>query len=347
MRFIKASMLVSSCLLSCVLFMAHFGVANAGTEPSPFQPEINQLGAAENILVSANKRIVKTMDHPPDPVVPSPNLNGALNRLGAINNQLVSVDDMVDSMIQEVMGVEPSPFLELPELVPALTGVKGAAKIIVDEIDARLGFEPSPFVPEFAEALQGVQQSAETISTKAQSYIDQISCAQAATDKVLGTYTRANCNDCQPGDDLAFVGHRELEASEAQGELPQTGFMFSRNDSGTWFELDFDDTDKTCVNVFKDGRARIAGLVTDGNGPQVDRVFGFNLEDHGWPAYFSDKVQTIRFSSAYNSDVAMEYAHHWCEEGNLLGDALEGYVVWPGIVIAGDLVICNTPTDGD
>ena len=174
MRFTKALLLISSCVLSCVLFLAHFGVANAGIEPSPWQPEINQLGAVENVLVSANDRIVKVMAKPPDDITPSPDLNGALNRLDAINKQLVSVDDMVASMIAEVMGIEPSPFADLPDLVPALTGVNGAAQIIVDEIQAKLGVEPTPFVPELPSKLRDVRDSAQIISTHTQEYINQI-----------------------------------------------------------------------------------------------------------------------------------------------------------------------------
>lgn len=180
MKWCKATGLPALLTLVTALFLGSFDNATAGFEPSPFQPEINQLGAVENVLVSANRRIVKTMEVPPDPCVPpepcapGPDLNGALNRLGAINKQLVSVDDMVGSMIAEVMGFEPTPFADLADLVPALSGVNGAAQIIVDEIQAKLGVEPSPFVPEFASKLRDVRDSAQIISTHTQEYINQI-----------------------------------------------------------------------------------------------------------------------------------------------------------------------------
>lgn len=176
MKWCKATRLSVLIVLPMALFLGNLDNATAGIEPSPFQPEINQLGAVENVLVSANRRIVKTMEHPPDPCVPSdscapgPDLNGALNRLGAINKQLVSADQMVASIVEEVMGVEPTPFQPLADIVPALAGVQGAAQVIVDEIAARLGVEPSPF----RDALLGVQESAETISTHTQEYINQI-----------------------------------------------------------------------------------------------------------------------------------------------------------------------------
>ena len=81
--------------------------ASAGIEPEPFQPEINQLGALENILVSANSRINMAIENPPDPFTPSPDVNGAVNRMEAINNQLVSVDDMVRSMLVQYSNEAP------------------------------------------------------------------------------------------------------------------------------------------------------------------------------------------------------------------------------------------------
>lgn len=348
MKWSQASILSVPVVLMTALFLGNFGDATAGFEPMPFQPEINKLGAAENQLVAAKKRLAKTMDKAAGPEGPSKKLKSSLKKLDSIDRKLVKVDDKVTSIIEEVMGVEPSPFHSLTDIIPAMSGLDSAAAAIVDEIDARLGTEPSPFLPEFEDRLQLVRDSALTTSTRALKTVEAITCAQGATDKVMGTYTRANCNDCQPGDDLIFVAHRQLLASEARGALSQTGFMFSSNDADVRFELDFTDTYNTCVNIYADGRARIAGVVTDGNGPQVERVFGFHLEDHGWPAYFSDKGQTVRFALEYNSEDARQYAHYWCETGELLNDqALEGYAVWPGIVIDGDLVICNTPTDGD
>lgn len=176
MKWCKATVLSALLVLFSAPFLGNFGVAIAGTEPSPFTPEINQLGAAQNILVSAGSRIVKGMDNPPDPAVPSPDLTGALKRLDAITNQLVSVDDMVVSLAEEVMGIDPSPFEPLTDIVPALSGVQNAAQAIVDEIEARMGVEPSPFVPAYEDGLRIVQSSAQTISTHTQNYIDQISC---------------------------------------------------------------------------------------------------------------------------------------------------------------------------
>jgi len=174
--------------------------------------------------------------------------------------------------------------------------------------------------------------------------------AGGATDKVTGEYTRANCPnyECQPGDVLMHAGYRIISAHEASGKHRQKGFMFSLNEKGYWIELDFTDTFNTCVNIYEDGKARVGGVVNSGEGPQVGRVFGFYLEDHGGPAYFSDKSHTVRFTDDYTL-VATARAHvkQWCLDGFEPDDPLAGYVVWDGIVIDGNFVIHNSPKDGD
>jgi len=174
--------------------------------------------------------------------------------------------------------------------------------------------------------------------------------AGGTTDKVTGEFTRGSCFDCVPGTDLAFISHRLLSAHEAGPKHPQRGFLFSINEAGTWFEMDFSDTFNTCVNIYEDGKARIGGVILDGhgNGPQVGRVFGFHLEDNGGPAYFSDMGHTVRFTWDYPlKETAREYFQHWCQTGLLPGDPLPGYVVWFGTTVDGNYVIHNSPADGD
>ena len=199
----------------------------------------------------------------------------------------------------------------------------------------------------FEDRLQEVKFTAQTISNHALELMEAATCAESETDKVVGAYTRANCDDCEPGDELTFVRQRLLTAHEAMGGFAQAGFMYSWNDAGGWYGLDFTDTYNTCVRIYDDGRARIGGVVKFGNGPQVGRAFGFHMEDQPGPAFFNDKVQTVRFSSDYDSETARQYAHYWCQTGELQGEALAGYAEWPGIVIDGSFVICNLPMDGD
>lgn len=118
--------------------------------------------------------------------------------------------------------------------------------------------------------------------------------ADSAIDKVTGEFT------------LADATHRLLSAHEAGGKHMQKGLMFSWHDDGLWFEVDFRDTENTCVNVYADGQARIGGLVSGGNGPQVGRYFGFLLVDGGEPAPFVDHGFTYRVRTDYWSEAARQ-----------------------------------------
>jgi hypothetical protein len=140
-----------------LLVPVHISGVLAGFEPTPFQPEINQLGAVANILSSADFRVANTMSVPPDPCVPPEpckGLDGAVNRLEAIDNQIGSADNMVQSMINEVMGFEPMPF---HDLIAPLEVVRDAAEGIVIKIDE---FPVDSAAPEFLEALGQVSGSA-------------------------------------------------------------------------------------------------------------------------------------------------------------------------------------------
>lgn len=145
------------------------GFALAGIDPQPFRSEINQLGAVANILNSALNRIEKVMGVDPEPFEPHPNLNGAVNRLEAIDNQLVSANDMVISIAEEVMGIDPNPFYE--GVVTALEGVKDVAQSIVVSIDLRL---PQDDKTPFGTAVRDVRDSAQAIVDTAQFYIEEL-----------------------------------------------------------------------------------------------------------------------------------------------------------------------------
>ena len=179
--------------------------------------------------------------------------------------------------------------------------------------------------------------------------------AGGAADKVTGEFTRGNCGDCSPGDELGFIAHRLISAHEAFGRRPQKGFLLSWRDDGSWFEMDFNDPSETCVNVFADGVVRMGGLVTDGQradgtpAPQIGRYFGMLLFDAGEPAYFVDHGFTHRFTTDYWSEEARDQFMEWCETGALPpeGEALPGFTIWSGVVFDGNLQIHNSPADGD
>jgi hypothetical protein len=180
-------------------------IAKAGFEPSPFQPEINQLGAVANILHSADFRVANSIAHPPDPCVPpdpcnSPDLNGAVNRLAAISDQLSSADDMV-SAINEVMGVEPSPFRK--DVIPALEVVRDAAGMIDGRVDAFIRVEP-PLPLTYLDALGWVGHKASDVFVTAQSGINEISSSLCATNETQADCEAAECLWIEPHSGPAY-----------------------------------------------------------------------------------------------------------------------------------------------
>lgn len=167
--------------------------------------------------------------------------------------------------------------------------------------------------------------------------------AGGAVDKVTGDFTQGSC--CLPDGQLRAVTHRLISAHEESDKHPQAGFLLSWGDDGVWFEMDFSDAANTCVKVYADGQARIGGLVSDGNGPQVGRYFGIYLADAGEPAYFVDHGVNHRMSLDYYSEETRLAFLDWCATGELPG--LEGQTVWPFVIFQGNLQIHNSPGDGD
>jgi hypothetical protein len=157
--------------------------------------------------------------------------------------------------------------------------------------------------------------------------------ADGPADTVTGGFRHAApVND--PGD---VIYTKRINAHEAVDGLLQHGFIYIvRPDGHTWEYIDLGDTDNACVNVYADGEARVGGLVTDGIGPGLGRYFGWALQDNGEPGYLADRTTTLRF-------VDVEGFFAWCATGD------EGYadVIWPHIVVSGNLQVHNFATDGD
>jgi len=157
--------------------------------------------------------------------------------------------------------------------------------------------------------------------------------AGGPADKVTGEFT------------LNGVLHRLLSAHESIGKNPQKGFLFAWRDEGLWFEIDFNDVENTCVHVYANGQARIGGLVSAGNGPQVGRYFGFLIVDGGEPGTMVDHGFTYRLTSDYWSEAARLGVLDWCETGVQAG--LPNEAIWPSVVTDGNLQVHNSPHDID
>lgn len=184
--------------------------AFARTEPSPFKPNINQLGAVENILNSAKNRVEKVLSKQSG--VPGPSLKGTVNRLEAITEQLTSLDDKIFSIIEEIMGVEPTPFHPRSEVVPALETVRDAAQSIVDSINA------SP-VAKMSDgsiwAVEDVRESAQDVADNTQSYINLFSDFNIDCDSIT---TRSECEE-EPSCDWVFNGFDPADPGHCENVL--------------------------------------------------------------------------------------------------------------------------------
>ncbi len=148
---------------------------------------------------------------------------------------------------------------------------------------------------------------------------------------------------------LSDVYHRLISAHEATDKHPQKGFFFSWQDTGRWHEIDFRDTENTCINVFAHGQARIGGLISNGNegNPAIGRYFGFNLFDggQGHTGLIVDHSDTYRVSTVYDSEDARLALLEWCNSGTYGG--LIGQAIWPHDVTKGNLKVHSSSSNFD
>lgn len=154
----------------CFLFSL-CSVAWAGIESSPFKPEIHKLNAIENNLHSIQKRLNHVLQDPPDPGTPSPNVKGVVHRLSAMEYQLILINHMLNSVMDEVLQEPPEPGVPA-DLLPALEGVRAASQRIADSINAYLQEPPDPQVPAaFIRALTNVGIASQNIADDAVNYM--------------------------------------------------------------------------------------------------------------------------------------------------------------------------------
>ena len=171
-----------------------------------------------------------------------------------------------------------------------------------------------------------------------------------AADKVTGDFTIISTS-CNPDVDPCVYRHRILSAHEETGIRHQRGFFFSWLDDGAWFEMDFTDTENTCVNVYADGRARMGGLVSDGTHPAVGKYFGLFMQDNGAPGAYTDETTVLRFNectldNGYCNGTFIspkDRFFDWCagEDNELFATH------WFQVLIQGNLRVKNGDTDED
>jgi methyl-accepting chemotaxis protein len=195
----KKKSFISIIVVSVFLLSSISVIALAGTEPSPFKPHINQLGAVENVLDSVKNRVEKVLSKPVDYSVSGASLKGTINRLEAIIEQLLSLDDKIFSIVEEILDVDPSLFHPRSEVVPALENVRDAAQSIVDSFDVL----PVAKMPdESIWTVEDVQESAQDVADNTQSYINLFSDFTIDCDSIT---IKSECEE-EPSCDWVFSG---------------------------------------------------------------------------------------------------------------------------------------------
>jgi len=141
--------------MSLVLFTSVAAPVFAGVEPSPWQPQINQLNAVTYNLAQINRHVNKAIIRAG--VEPTP-WQPQVNQLEAIANQLQVLNGRVNAVL-EVLACPPDDI----RVLDALANVRGGAQAIVTDI--RLSCPPDD---------QRVREALAEVSDEAQAIVDLI-----------------------------------------------------------------------------------------------------------------------------------------------------------------------------
>jgi hypothetical protein len=134
-------------------------VALFGTEPSPFYPSAtNELDAAVHKLEGVEDRISQFLVMPPDPWKPS-DVHPVAGKLGAMENELTALD----SKIKAVLAMPPDPYAPTAFRTVVVAVYDAAGNVLNEAINAKLGFEPTPFYPDVEPAFVAVEGAAAAI----------------------------------------------------------------------------------------------------------------------------------------------------------------------------------------
>jgi len=162
--------MIAFLMLICISFTS---AATAGIEPSPFRPEINKLNAVSHQLASIHDRIIKVLSCPPGKRSRCSKINGAVNRLSAVEKQLIRKGVRITSVFENILST-PSDDIH-PDTLLVLSEIRDAAHGISDSIDAYFATPPDNTTPvEFIDMLGAIQSAAQDIAKICTYYIDII-----------------------------------------------------------------------------------------------------------------------------------------------------------------------------
>ncbi|MBM4446524.1 MAG: hypothetical protein FJ023_04120 [Chloroflexi bacterium] len=154
---IKILAMLGMCL---VLLTSVSAPVFAGVEPTPWQPQVNQLNAVTNNLAEINRHVDKAIIRAG--VEPTP-WKAQVNQLEAMAQQLSVLNGRVSAVLK-VLGVPPDD----QRVLDALQEVSDGAQAIVTDI--RLGTPPDD--NRVREALQEVSDGAQAIVDLVDTFLD-------------------------------------------------------------------------------------------------------------------------------------------------------------------------------
>ena len=198
---------ISICALSILLFLAVSPrIAFAGTEPSPFQPQINQLQEVVNELNSVENRLQTTLESPADD-------NGLIDQLESMTDKLTLINGKVQE-VQQQLAMPPDPV----DVSDAFRSVRDNTQEIVYIANEFLEQPPDPCTPEFIGAL-------ETLNGEAVSLINLVFERQqriSLFDSTINVYE----------DETTYVSHGWVTGGSVSGvTLPSWSEMTSEQQS--------------------------------------------------------------------------------------------------------------------
>lgn len=153
-------------LVSAFLFLGNIQTVPAGVEPSPWQPQINQLHSIELNIAAIDKRIGKLSDKLSNSTI-SP--EGAADQLWSMAEKLGVLDARLADVFRELPPYN-SDYIGKDEVIAALNGISSDAESIRDVAD-RMGVEPTPWQP----AASAVMNNANNIISRINEYMRYIS----------------------------------------------------------------------------------------------------------------------------------------------------------------------------
>lgn len=142
-------------VLGSFFLLSSAETVSAGVEPSPWQPQINQLHSIELNIAAIDKRIGKLPDSLASPEGIAVNLQEMADKLAELEKRLADT-------LNRLPALSEIPFDGQDEVLSSLEGIRADSRSIID-VANRMGVEPSPWQPAASAVINNAQNILNTI----------------------------------------------------------------------------------------------------------------------------------------------------------------------------------------